>query len=91
MLAPDEWMVQVLGGNRGKQAKGGTVRRLLLLAALAMLGTLVVAPAALAQDEFDCEDFTYQEDAQAVYDSDPSDPNGLDGAPQDGVACESLP
>ncbi len=37
------------------------------------------------------EDFTYQEEAQAVYDRDPSDPNGLDGDDNDGRACESLP
>lgn len=38
-----------------------------------------------------CGDFTYQEDAQAVYDADPSDPNGLDGSDDDGRVCESLP
>lgn len=48
-------------------------------------------------DEYNCDDFTYQEDAQAVYDQDTSDPHGLDGAPgeaysgEQGVACESLP
>ncbi len=36
------------------------------------------------------KDFTYQEEAQAVYNRDPSDPNGLD-ADNDGIACESLP
>ncbi|MGY1669076.1 hypothetical protein [Geodermatophilus sp. SYSU D00710] len=42
--------------------------------------------------DLDClEDFTYQEEAQAVYDQDPSDPNGLDGDDNDGRACESLP
>ena len=44
-----------------------------------------------------CDDFDYQEDAQEVYDADPSDPDGLDGPPGDastgvpGVACEELP
>jgi hypothetical protein len=38
----------------------------------------------------DCEDFTYQEDAQAVLAADPSDPNHLD-LDHDGVACEELP
>lgn len=53
-----------------------------------------VAPA--AEDDLDCTDFMYQEDAQQAYDADPSDPYGLDepeadgGAP-DGIACESLP
>ena len=41
--------------------------------------------------DLDCSDFEYQEDAQAVYDEDPSDPHGLDGNDDDGVACESLP
>jgi hypothetical protein len=36
------------------------------------------------------KDFTYQEEAQAVYNRDPSDPNGLD-ADNDGIACERLP
>jgi hypothetical protein len=41
-------------------------------------------------DLYDCGDFTYQEDAQRVYDRDPSDPYGLD-ADNDGIACEDLP
>jgi hypothetical protein len=52
-----------------------------------------------AQDTYDCSDFATQEEAQAVYDADPSDPSGLDGpiGPDNdtrgtpGVACESLP
>lgn len=36
-------------------------------------------------------DFTYQEDAQAEYDRDRTDPHGLDGNDQDGRACEDLP
>ena len=48
-------------------------------------------------DRFNCEDFQYQEEAQAVYDRDPSDPHGLDGPIGEasdgvaGVACEELP
>jgi hypothetical protein len=44
-------------------------------------------------DLYDCEDFTYQEEAQAVFDADPSDPYGLDEdpGPDDGMACEELP
>jgi hypothetical protein len=73
------------------------VRRPLLLAALCMALALAFAPAAMAQDEFDCDDFTYQEDAQEVYDQDTSDPSGLDGpigessTGEPGVACEELP
>ena len=49
------------------------------------------SPSAPAGGDLDCSDFTTQAQAQAVYDADPSDPNGLDGSPEDGVACESLP
>jgi hypothetical protein len=38
---------------------------------------------ALAAQDLNCADFTTQEEAQAVYGADPSDPHGL--------ACESLP
>jgi hypothetical protein len=41
--------------------------------------------------DLDCADFSTQEEAQAEYDADPSDPHDLDGSPEDGVACESLP
>ncbi len=41
--------------------------------------------------DLNCSNFTYQEDAQALYNQDPSDPNGLDGDDNDGFACESLP
>ncbi len=49
------------------------------------------------QDLYDCGDFQYQEDAQAVYEQDTSDPYGLDGPRGEastgtpGVACEELP
>ena len=46
------------------------------------------------QDSYDCESFRTQEEAQAIYDQDPSDPYGLDEAdldPGNGLACESLP
>jgi len=66
------------------------MRRLLLLAALAMIGTLVFAPATLAQD-LNCVDFDTQAAAQAQLRANPSDPNGLDGNDDDGIACESLP
>ncbi len=51
---------------------------------------------ALAQgaDLYDCQDLTYQEEAQAIYDQNPSDPYGLDEDdpnPDDGIACETLP
>lgn len=43
--------------------------------------------AAQAQGDLDCADFATQQEAQAEYDADPSDPNGLD-ADSDGSACE---
>lgn len=71
------------------------MRRLPYLAALAMMASLVMAPAALAQTrDLDCTtpgtDFGFQEDAQAVLAANPADPNGLD-ADGDGTACENLP
>lgn len=48
------------------------------------------------QDLYDCADFDTQEEAQAIYDQDPSDPYGLDGPigeasdGEAGVACEEL-
>jgi hypothetical protein len=41
-------------------------------------------------EDFDCVDFEFQEEAQAVYDKDPSDPYNLDPS-GDGIACSSLP
>lgn len=41
--------------------------------------------------DYNCSDFDTQEQAQAVYDEDPSDPHGLDGNDNDGIPCESLP
>lgn len=51
--------------------------------------TVPSAEAQSAGDPFDCADFDTQEEAQAEYDSDPSDPSGLD-ADSDGIACEEL-
>lgn len=59
---------------------------------IALAAVLPQASAAHAQD-LDCRDFTHQEDAQALFDSDPSDPHRLDEdqGPDDGIACEALP
>ncbi len=40
--------------------------------------------------DYDCDDFTYQEEAQDEYDSNYGDVYRLDGD-DDGVACETLP
>jgi hypothetical protein len=48
------------------------------------------------QDLYDCADFDTQEEAQAIYEQDTSDPYGLDGPPgeafdgEQGIACEEL-
>lgn len=55
------------------------------------LGFGAIAVPAAAQGDLNCDDFDTQEEAQAVFDADPSDPNGLDGNDNDGIACESLP
>jgi hypothetical protein len=56
---------------------------------LALLG-LSASPAFAQTDRYDCPDFDFQEDAQRIYDQNPSDPYGLDDD-NDGIACESLP
>ncbi len=68
------------------------MRRTLSSALLA--GGLVVAlagPATAQGRDLDCADFETQAAAQAEFDRDPSDPNGLDGNDNDGKACEGLP
>jgi hypothetical protein len=82
--------------------------RLLMLAALVLVSGFMLrlaledvmhptTPAQAQEDLYDCENFTYQEEAQAVYEDDASDPYGLDGAIGEsftgvqGVACEDLP
>ncbi|MDL5200249.1 excalibur calcium-binding protein [Streptomyces sp. ALI-76-A] len=59
---------------------------------IAITALVPLAYTAHAQD-LDCSDFTYREEAQAVFDSDPSDPNRLDEdrGTDDGIACEVLP
>lgn len=42
------------------------------------------------QEDFDCVDFEFQEEAQAVYNEDPSDPYNLDPN-GDGFPCSSIP
>ena len=54
----------------------------------ALAASVPLAAPAHAQDR-DCGDFVFQEDAQAVLNADPSDPNNLD-ADHDGIACEAL-
>ncbi|MEV7093116.1 excalibur calcium-binding domain-containing protein [Amycolatopsis sp. NPDC051045] len=63
------------------------------VAGLALLGPVPFASAQLATPlvgDKNCPDFQYQEDAQAVLDATPGDPNDLD-RDKNGIACESLP
>ncbi|GAA2811447.1 hypothetical protein GCM10010441_40150 [Kitasatospora paracochleata] len=60
-------------------------------ALLAFVAGLPLAGIAHAQTgDLDCANFATQEEAQAVLNADPSDPNHLD-ADHDGIACEDLP
>ena len=57
-------------------------------------GLFVGSQRVSAQDLINCDQIATQQDAQAIYDYDTSDPNGLDGPPgpassgTPGVACE---
>jgi hypothetical protein len=52
--------------------------------------SVALAQEADTGDDLDCEDFQTQEEAQAVLDADPADPNNLDPN-GDGIACALLP
>ena len=65
-----------------------------LIGGIAYTRALTTSPAYAQADLYDCIDFQTQEDAQQVFDEDPSDPYGLDEddpRPDDGIACEALP
>ena len=66
------------------------MRTVLFRMLLASAVLVVMAPAAMAQDEFNCDDFTTQEGAQDQLDATPGDPHNLDDD-DDGIACEGLP
>jgi hypothetical protein len=61
--------------------------------AAAVTVVLATGGPAYAQPDLDCRDFAFQEDAQAEFDRDRSDPHRLDedAGPDDGIACEALP
>jgi len=61
-----------------------------LFVAATTLALVLSAVPSEAQADLDCADFATQEEAQAMLERDPSDPNGLD-ADNDGIACEDLP
>ncbi|MEU0074400.1 excalibur calcium-binding protein [Streptomyces sp. NPDC006332] len=68
-------------------------RRTGAIGTLIALATIVPSAATAHAQDLDCSDFTFQEEAQAVFNTDPSDPNRLDEdqGPDDGIACEALP
>ncbi len=65
------------------------LRPVVAAAVLAAAASFPLAGTAFAQD-LNCDDFATQEEAQAEYERDTSDPHNLDGD-NDGTACESLP
>jgi hypothetical protein len=77
--------------SQTQATKGESLKKLLYAAMLAMLTMLVLAPAAMGQQDLDCADFVSQAEAQATLRENPNDPHGLDGNDDDGIACESLP
>ena len=75
-----------------RQKGGRLMKTSTVVFALTVGAVLILAfpTMAFAQDALNCDDFDTQQEAQAVYNQDPSDPNGLDGNDNDGIACESL-
>lgn len=69
----------------------------LLIALFVALGFGFVMSGPVSAQNLNCSDFQFQEEAQAQYEADTNDPNGLDGPPGPtssgvpGVACENLP
>lgn len=55
-----------------------------------LLGGIIMAGPASAQDNENCDDFASQAEAQAHYQEDVSDPDQLD-ADDDDIACENFP
>ena len=64
--------------------------QIVVASGLAVAASVMAATPAVAarSADLDCPDFTSQEQAQGVYDSNPSDPNRLD-ADNDGIACDA--
>lgn len=68
--------------------------RVVMAVVLVIAGLTLVAPAFADHgvgDRLDCDDFRFQEDAQAHFDAHPGDPDRLDDASFPGVACDDLP
>lgn len=78
------------GGAAVVLGREGFSAALLFVGALAIFTVLLATSPSVAQQDLDCSDFDFQEDAQDELENDPDDPNNLDDD-NDGVACESLP
>src|SRR5262245_62054451 len=63
------------------------MRRMALV--VGVIGAVVLGWAKPVWADLNCADFPSQAAAQAELRKDPSDPNRLDGAPKDGIACNS--
>jgi hypothetical protein len=99
LLALPFWRRFAEDGERSMQhepvaerCRGGFFALLIFAAATTMLalGIFVAPPEAQAQDQFDCASFDPQQEAQAEFERDPTDPSNLD-ADNDGRACEVYP
>lgn len=64
-------------------------RTFLTLILAAVFSLVAFSGSASAQADLDCADFASQEAAQAHYNANPSDPDGLD-RDNDGYACETF-
>lgn len=62
----------------------------LIMIIVLLVATIFLSRTTYAYNQYNCDDFSYQEEAQSEFESDSSDPNYLDGD-NDGIACESLP
>jgi hypothetical protein len=63
------------------------IHRATAISVLAVGAMVPLSGSAFAADQ-NCSDFDTQQEAQAVYDQNTSDPNGLD-RDDDGIACET--
>ncbi len=66
------------------------MQHLRYLSILASIAALLLVTSAVGQERITCRNFTYQEEAQAVYEQNPRMNRRLD-RDRDGIVCEQLP
>lgn len=76
--------------RRGRTSLSRRQQLGILIAVIVLVFLMGWGAGADSERDLDCVQFRYQEQAQAVLDRDPSDPNKLD-RDHDGIACEALP